>query len=402
MAELKRTLGLPEASFFAVGVILGAGIYTIVGEVAGQSGNMIWASFLLSSVTALLTCFAYAELCAMMPKAGGEFTYVKETISPKAGYSVGVAVAMCGILGVATISVAFAGYAGQLLDINSGLLALGIITALLIINISGIRHSSTTNIIFTLIEILGLGMVVWGSWDKIGSIDYLEVPENGVKAIISGAALSFFAFTGFEDTVKLAEETRKPEINIPRALFLSISLVIVIYLIVVVASVSAIPADQLGGSSSPLAMIVESEFGKKGALIITAIALFSTSNSLLSNMLGASRITYGMAKEKEIGFLSKVSGRTRTPVTALILIALIAGSLSLIGNIKTLASIANIFVLVTFLMVNLSVIYYRVSNPSVERPFKIPWSIKSIPVIPIIAILLILLLGGFSVYSLMS
>lgn len=402
MTELKRTLGLAEVSFFAAGVILGAGIYTVVGKAAGFGGNMLWLSFLIASVTALMTAFAYAELVALFPKAGGEFFYVKESINIKIAYIVGIAVALSGIVAGATISVGFAGYFSQLLQFNQTITALGIIGIILFINAIGIRQSSITNIIFTIIEIGGLGFVIWSGWSKIGSVNYTELPPEGINGVLAAAALSFFAFTGFEDAVKLAEETKKPEKNVPRGLFIASAIVICLYMAVVIAAISTIPFEELAKSDSPLSTIVESRYGHNGALIIAVIALFSTSNSLLSNMLGASRITYGMAKENGIKLLEKVSSKRGTPIPALILVALCTCAFSLIGKVETVALIANLFVLSTFVLVNVSVIYLRIKDPDRERPFKIPGNIKNIPVISIFAILMILVLAGYTIHGLVK
>jgi basic amino acid/polyamine antiporter, APA family len=400
MTELRRTLGLGEVSFFAAGVILGAGIYTVIGEAAGIGGNMLWLSFLIASFTALLTAFAYAELVALFPKAGGEFSYVKESINAKLAYVIGIAVALSGIVAGATIAVGFAGYFSQLLQFNETLTALGIVALIWIINVIGIRQSSVTNIIFTLIEIGGLGYVIWAAWPKIGTVDYTELPPEGINGIFAAAAISFFAFTGFEDAVKLAEETKKPEKNVPRALFIASAVVIVLYMAVVIAAVSAVPFEELGRSKSPLSVIAESRYGKMGATIIAVIALFSTSNSLLSNMLGGSRITYSMAKEKDVKLLRKVSPKRRTPVRALILIAICIAAFSFIGEVKTIALIANFFVFATFFLLNVSVLYLRVKDPDRERPFRIPGNMRNIPLITVVAIIMILVLVCYTIYGL--
>src|SRR5687768_2841888 len=118
MAELKRTLGLAECIFFGVGSILGAGIYTLIGKVAGVSGNFIWLSFLIASVTALLTAFSYAELSAAFPKAGGEYTYAKHVFGKNTGIVIGTVISLNGIISGATVAVGFAGYLASLIEVN--------------------------------------------------------------------------------------------------------------------------------------------------------------------------------------------------------------------------------------------------------------------------------------------
>ena len=236
MAGLKRTLGLAECIFFGVGSILGAGIYTLIGKVAGLSGNFIWLSFGIAAITALFTAFSYAELSAAFPTAGGEYEYAKRAFGKRTGVFLGMIISLNGIISGATVSVGFAGYLAGLTGIAMLAGALGIIGLVFAINASGIRESSVVNIIFTLIEAGGLFFVIYAAFPSIGQVDYMELPPGGVNSILAASALAFFAYIGFEDIVKLAEETTTPEKNIPRALLISSAIVIVVYSLVAVCA----------------------------------------------------------------------------------------------------------------------------------------------------------------------
>jgi len=403
MAELKRSLGLGQCIFFGVGSILGAGIYTIVGKVAGLSGIMVWLSFILASFTALFTVFSYAELSAAFPRSGGEYEYAKKAFGKKTGIVVGGIISLNGIISGATVAVGFAGYFASLVPLSSLLAALGIIVLIFLVNISGIRQSSTINIIFTLIEAAGLVLVIISAAGNFKTTGYLEIPEKGINGFFIGAALAFYAFIGFEEIVKLAEETEHPEKNIPRALFISCVIVMVVYTAVTIAAISAIPAEQLAKSDSPLADIVRKSYGPTGAIVISIIALFSTSNTVLSNMLGSSRVLLNISKESNrLKKLAYVSPKRKTPVTALVLILIVMCAFALIGKIETIAMIANLFIFTTFLLVNLAVIRLRVKEKTLKRPYTIPGSINNIPVLPVLGILFTLLLLGFNIYGLVS
>jgi amino acid transporter len=403
MTQLKRTLNLAEVVFFASGVILGAGIYAVIGKAAGHGGNMLWLSFLISAFTALLTVFAYAELSAAYPKAGGEFFYVKETIGNKPAYFIGTIVSLGGMIAAATIAIGFAGYLSELADISKYVSSLGIIAFILIINISGIRSSSVVNIIFTIIETAGLAFVIYSAAPDVPKANFTETPPEGIKGILIAAALSFFAFTGFEDAVKLAEETQKPEKNIPRALFIASAIIIILYLCLTLTVVAAIPFDELANSDHPLSTVIEKRFGHTGAIVLAVVALFSTSNSILSNMLGASRVLYTIGKEnKKLSKLAYVSPKRKTPVIALIIVAAIASAFAMIGKVESVAQIANFFVLISFIFINFTVIYIRLKHPGKNSPFRIPGNIRNVPVISVIAILMILVLASFNIYGLLS
>lgn len=403
MAELKRTLGLAPTIFFGVGSILGAGIYTIIGKVAGLSGNMLWLSFTIASITALLTAFSYAELSAAYPKAGGEYVYAKKAFGKTMGVVLGVIISLNGIVSGATVATGFAGYLSELVNVNVMIGAMGIVLLIFLVNISGIKESSTVNIIFTLIEALGLFFVIFIAIRHVGEVNLLEVPPEGLTGVFKASALAFFAYIGFEEIVKLSEEAEQPEKNVPRALFSASIIVLIMYLLVAVCSVSILSYEELGKSDSPLAAIAETAYGNTGILIISIIALFATSNTILSNMLGSSRVLLNMSREtKALKAFSKVSEKSKTPVSALILILIVMAAFTLIGNIETIARIANIFIFITFIVVNLSVIVLRVKDKEAKRPFRIPFNINHLPVIPMLGMLFTLILLGFNIFGLLG
>ncbi|HYC39217.1 MAG TPA: APC family permease [Chitinophagaceae bacterium] len=403
MTELRRSLNLAQCVFFGVGSILGAGIYTLLGKVAGWSGNLVWVSLLISSFTAFCTATAYAELSALFPKAGGEYVYVKRATGRTLGTVLGLVISLNGIISGATVSVGFGGYLTELLPVAELLGALAIILVIFLVNVSGIRESSTMNIIFTIIEFSGLAFVIVAAFPYLGQVNLLEAGDRGWNGVFTAAALGFFAYIGFEEIVKLAEETKKPERNIPRALFIANAVVGVLYFFVGICAVSVIPWEELGQSSSPLADIVGSRFGKTAITAISIIALFATANTILSNMLGSSRVLLNMSREITwMKRFSKVSEKRRTPIATLVLIFFVMSAFALIGNIETIARIANLFIFVTFLFVNISVLVLRAKEKNLRRPYRSPLTIGKVPVLNVLAILLILVLLGFNVFALVG
>jgi len=399
MASLDRSLGLGQCIFFGVGSILGAGIYTLIGKVAGHAGNLTWLAFLIASSTALLTAFSYAELSAAYPKSGGEYVYVKRAFGQRMGTFLGLVIAINGIISAATVSLGFAGYFTELVDLPIWPVAVGILVLLFTVNAVGIQASSGVNMVLTGVEILGLVVVGIVAFPKLGSVDLLQGAGTGMSGLFFAATLSFFAYLGFEDIVKLAGETRDPQRNIPRALFAANGIVFVIYTALAVLVVGALPWQELANASAPLAAIVEGQWGSAGALFIAVAALFSTSNTLLSNMLGSSRVLAYMGRDvRPMHWLSTASKR-KTPVRALLLILLVACAFAAIGDIEVVARIATITIFLTFLVVNLSVIALRVKQPDLERPYRIPWSIGRVPVISVLGVLCTLVLLGYAVAS---
>ncbi len=402
MPTLHRSLGLGHVIFFGVGSILGAGIYTLIGKVAGEAGNLTWLAFLIASFTAFLTAFSYAELSAAFPRSGGEYVYAQKAFGQRAGTGVGLLIALNGIISAAAVSLGFAGYFVELVHLPLLPVALGIIGLLLGVNILGIQGSSTVNIVLTAVEILGLVAVGIAAFPHVGKVDLLALPDGNVNGLFFAAALSFFAYMGFEDIVKLAEETRTPERNIPRALFIANGIVLLIYTGLAVLVVGAMPWEELAEESAPLAAIVESTWGRPGVVMIGVAALFSTSNTLLTNLLGSSRVLSYMGREiVGMRWLGTVSER-KTPVHALVFIALIVCALALIGDIAIVARIATVSIFLTFILVNLSAIMLRLRQPDLSRPYSMPLHIGRVPVIPVLAILLTLVLMGFTIAALVS
>ena len=399
MASLDRSLNLGQVIFFGVGSILGAGIYTLIGKVAGHAGNLTWLAFLIASFTALLTAFSYAELSAAYPKSGGEYVYVKRAFGQRMGTFIGLVIASNGIISAATVALGFAGYFTELIHLPIWPVAVGILVLLFLVNAIGIQGSSNVNMVLTGVEILGLVVVGAAAFPTLGSVDLLKGAGKGMDGLFFAAALSFFAYVGFEDIVKLAGETRNPQRNIPRALFASSGIVFVIYTALAVLVVGALPWQELADSPAPLSAIVESEWGRAGALFIAVAALFSTGNTMLSNMLGSSRVLSYMGRDvRPMQWMTAVSKR-KIPVRALLLILLVACVFTAIDDIEIVARIATITIFLTFLVVNLSVIALRVKQPDLVRPFSIPFSIGRLPVLSILGVLCTLVLLGYAVAS---
>jgi APA family basic amino acid/polyamine antiporter len=403
MTELKRALGLWQCVFFGVGSILGAGIYVLIGKVAGLAGNLSWLAFLLSAVTAFLTALSYAELSSMLPNAGGEFVYAKRAFGRRLGAAIGLLVTTNGILAGATVAIGFAGYFIQFLDVGVRPAAWALIGLMFLFNVVGIRASSGVNVVLTLVEIAGLCVVAYAAAPMLGEANFLEMSDHGPHGIFLGASMAFFAYVGFEEIVKLAEETKDPERTIPHALMIAGALVTVVYIGIALLAVSALPWQTLRESDAPLADIVRGSLGQTGVIIVAVAALFSTSNTVLSNMLGSSRVLYDMGRETRLlrPFAYILPGR-KTPLAALIAVLLFSLALASIADIGTVAEFATFAIFGTFFFVNLAVIVLRRREPDTRRPFRIPLSVTGVPVSAAAAIALIILLLAYNIYAIVS
>jgi basic amino acid/polyamine antiporter, APA family len=385
-SDLKRKLGLFSLTTSGVGLILGAGIYAIIGEAAGLAGPQLWLSFLIGAFISSFTGLTYAELATTIPKAAAEYNYVQTAFQNNLGsYLVGWTIIMTESFASATVALAFAGYLQAFINISVVLIALILLLILSIINFLGIEFSSRLNIIFTIIEAFGLILVIYLGLPKIGSVNYSYSPL-GLSGVLQGSALIFFAYIGFEDIANLAEETKEPEKNIPRAFIISIVTTAILYVLVSVSAVSLLDWKLLSESSAPLADAAAQVLGDTSFVLLSVIALFATSNTVLILLIVCSRTIFGMARERRMPRLfSKVSKRG-TPTLAVALSFSLAGIFSLLENLGLVAEISNLGTFITFASVNLSAIWMRIKYPDLDRPFKTPFTIGKIPLIPLIGL----------------
>ncbi|MGV8089290.1 MAG: APC family permease [Methanothrix sp.] len=390
---LKRTLGLLEVTISGVGIILGAGIYALIGEAAGLAGNAVWISFALSALIALLTGLSYAELASMFPKAAAEYEYTSHAFGGFLAFLVGWMIIFSGVVGAATVSLGFAGYFQALTGapiLPSAIALLALLSAVLLF---GITHSTRLAIVLTTVEALGLVLVIFMGIPYLGNVDLLEMTPLGSSGMLQASALIFFAFIGFEEIVKLSEEAKDPEINIPRGLVLAISASIILYILVAISAVSVLGWEELSCSSAPFSDIARYALGPNASAAISVMALFATTNTVLLMLLASSRIIYGMASSGSLPpILSSVYSKTHAPWIATILSMIIAMSFVFLGDIAFVANVNNFTVFVTFIVINAVLISLRYKKPQIARPFRVPISLGKLAVLPILGILFNLLM----------
>lgn len=404
--ELKRTLGFWDVLMFGVGGIVGAGIYAIIGKAAGLSGNMLWLSFVIAATVALLTGLSYAEFVSRYPDSGGSFEYIKQGLGRKTAFIMSIFMAFTGIVAAAAIAISFADYLSRLIDFPSWIIIIGIISLMAFFNIIGAKYSSYYNSFATVVTLIGLAAVVVVSIPDFGSTPLLQTNEGGWTGLLAGGALIFFSYIGFEDLVKMAEETKNPKVNMPKAIILSGIIVLIIYVLIAISSVSVLNWEELSNSNGPLAAVIEAKLGAWGATSLVGIALFATSKTILSNILGTSRLLYDVARDSEKSWLKRfttISGIGNAPNYAIVAISVVAMGFGLIGNLKIVASLSNIFIFIVFGMVNIALLNLRHKKrheKNEKPPFYVKFNVKNIPLPTVLALITILILFGFNLYNL--
>lgn len=386
---LKKVMGPKLLLFFVVGDILGTTIYSLTGKVAGLVGGALWIPFLVSFVVAFLTAFSYLELVGKYPKAGGAPLYVHKAFGIHfLTFLIAFAV-MCS--GITSASSAAQAFSGDYLDaifgegVPSLLVALGFVLLLAAVNFRGVGESVKMNVVLTCIELTGLLIVIGcGLWaifvgnsnpdlvpdpSRLGQLNTETTP---LLAITSATALAFFAMVGFEDSVNMAEETRNPTKNFPRALLLGLAITASIYLVIALITSTLVPTDELAGSSGPLLLVVQAAAPWFPPVVFSIIALFAVTNSALINMLMASRLVYGMANEGIVpAVFGKVHRARRTPWVSILFTSIIALILVSLLDIGSLGSTTSLLLLAVFAVVNVAVLVLRKDKVEHEH-FKAP------------------------------
>lgn len=362
---LRRAVGFPGLLLYGLGSTVGAGIYVLLGVVAGRAGALAPLSFLLAALLALPTALSFGALAARYPLAGGALVYVREGLArPRLSVAVGLGTAAAGMISAATVSRGFVAYLAELTALPTALVLPGVILAVGALAAWGIRESVAVAGLITVLEIGGLLAVIGFGGIRLASEGAAVVEATGAGAleaglltpflaVVSSAVLCFYAYLGFEDMVNVAEEVRGARRAMPRAITATLAISTLLYVAVAWIAVRIVPPAALGGSEAPLAIVVE--HAGVSSQWIAAIALVAMLNGALVQVVMASRVLYSLAGA---GFgprrLARIHPRTRTPLaaTALVtgLIILLAAALPL----ERLAALTASVALAVFVLVNLA------------------------------------------------
>ncbi len=383
--ELKRVMGPKLLLLFIVGDILGTGIYAVTGDVAKEVGGAVWLPFLVAFVVATMTACSYLELVTKYPQAAGAALYVHKAFGVHFVTFLVCFTVMCsGITSAATAARAFAvnlelfvnvvrGWGGlddvAISDGLTTLLAVMFMLLILLVNLRGVAESVYANIVLTCVELSGLVLVILvGVYAMAGGrADFSRVvmfdspAEKGVfLGITAGTSLAFFAMVGFEDSVNMAEETKDPVKVFPKIMLTGLGITGLIYILVSISAVALVAPGELG--AAPLVKVVEA--GVPNAPIsdiVPLISMFAVANSALINMLMASRLLYGMSRQRVLPpILGRVLPGRRTPWVAIVFTTgLSIGLVAFVGQISQLGGTTALLLLAVFTMVNVAVLVLR-------------------------------------------
>ena len=360
MTELRRALSLPLVVLYGLGVTIGAGIYVLLGATTAKAGIHAPVSFVLAAIVMTFSAASYAELSTRFPVSAGEAAYVRAGFkSIWLSTAVGFLVIASGVVSSAAISLGSTGYIREFVDVPATWLVIIVVFTLGTIAAWGIMESVLFASLFTIFEVGALLWIVAIGVSDNPSI-MTEIPRilppigdaTAWAAIASAGLLAFFAFIGFEDIVNLAEEMEHPEKTLPWAIFLTLGLGTLIYFMVTVVAVLSVPLDELAASEAPLSFVFGHISGMS-PVVITVIAIAATLNGVIIQIIMASRVLYGLAKQGSAPTIfSRVNSWTRTPLWATAAVSAIVLTLAILAPLEGLAEWTSRIVLVIFVMVN--------------------------------------------------
>jgi amino acid transporter len=419
---LVRSLSLKDAVMIGIASMIGGAIFVLVGPGMAQAGAALMIAFLLNGVITVFTALTYAELGSAFPATGGGYRWVKQGLPRPNAYLSGWMAWFGHTIAGSLYAVAFGSFFGYLLQ-ASGVIGddfgfpidkLFAAIAIIIFTFVNIRGSSDTGkvgnaITFTQLAIIGVlvaaavGAMAFANpnWSE----NFTDFMPLGITGIALAMGLTFIAFEGYEIISQAGDEIKNPKRNIPRAILLSLAIVVTLYVVFTFVFIGGLNPDDIGmpawsfiGGFGELGIIEAAErFMPFGALIVLAGGLVSTLSALNATTFAASRVSFAMGTQYNLPHMfSKIHPKYHTPFVATIISGIIMMVIALSLDLTAIALAASIMFLFLFTQVNLaSITIRRLYEKTVDYGFKTPF----FPAVPIIGIITAM---GLSIYLLIT
>ncbi len=441
--RLRKTLGPWSLTALGVGAVIGSGIFILTGTAAAGevlqrhsilhaplldlllhgrnavstigrpgAGPAISLSFLLTALACSFAALCYAEMASMIPIAGSAYTYAYATLGEIFAWIIGWDLILEYAVSNMAVAVGFSAYMNDLLESLFGVHlpaklcnpmivggeftgnwfnvpALAVLLILTWILVRGVRESAKTNNLMVLIKVAAILIFVIGAARAVRTENWHPFMPNGFPGVLTGAAIVFFTYIGFDSVSTHAEEARNPRRDVPIGIIASLLICTVLYCAVSAILTGMVPSSELE-TRAPVAAAFRQVGLSWARYIISAGALAGITSVLLVLMLSQPRVLLAMARDRLLppGFFGAVHPRFRTPWKSTMLTGFVVCLMAGLLPLRFLMELVNIGTLLAFVIVCAAVLIMRVKHPEAERPFKAPFY----PVVPILGILSCLLL----------
>jgi len=419
--KLRKDLSALDLTVFGIGVIIGTGIFVLTGIAAAtKAGPAVSLSFVLAGVACALAALCYAEFASTVPVAGSAYTFSYASLGELIAWIIGWDLVLEFALGASAVAVGWAKYFSSVFPVPESIsgegsvnLAAGaIVLVLTAVAIIGVKLSSRFNAVMVTIKLAVVALFIGAGAVKITTSNWhpfipppAEAPKaaNAVEAgrplievifglkplafgwmgIGFGAAIVFFAFIGFDVVATTAEETRKPQRDMPIGILGSLAICTFLYVVVSLVLTGIVKYTKLN-TAAPMADALKAVGYDWIAGLVSLGALAGLTTVILILMMGQSRVLFAMSRDRLLpGWLSSVHPRFGTPWRISLITGVVVALIATFVPLETLADMVNIGTLFAFVLVSLGVIVLRRTQPDLERAFRTP----AVPLVPILAVL---------------
>jgi len=378
LKKLNRSVNLTSAIAISIGGMLGSGIFVLPGIAAAKTGSSIWIAYLLAAICILPAALSKSELATSMPSSGGTYVYIERTFGPVFGTIAGIGLWLSLLLKSSFALVGFGAYLTVLVSIDEGFTkyaALFFLLVILFLNIFGIKKVGKVQIVIVTISLISLAVLLIFGLPNVKQ-EYLQpVFSNGNIGLASTVAFVYISYAGVTKIAAIAGEIKQPNVNLPRAMILSLVIMSLIYVSVAFTLVGNIPMDILGTDIKPIYTISEILGGTYVGYVAAVVGVITLVSMANSGVLAASRFPFAMAIDKLLPeFMSKIHSKYLTPVVTIVMTCMVMALVILFLDVEKIAKLASAFMVMMFISVNACVIVLRETatqwyNPPYKSPF---------------------------------
>ncbi|KQC05467.1 MAG: amino acid permease [Methanoculleus sp. SDB] len=400
---LSKVLGPLDLILLGIGAIVGTGIFVITGVAAAYySGPALLMSFVIAGAVCTVAALCYAEFAAMVPVAGSAYTYGYAALGEIWAWIIGWDLILEYSVAIAAVAIGWSGYvvdiiheAGILLPaafihppgvpggmINlPAVLIIAVITALLI---RGVKESVRVNTVIVTIKLTVIALFLILGITHINPGNWHPFMPYGWHGVLTGAAIVFFAYIGFDAVSTAAEEVRRPQSDLPIGIVGSLAVSTVLYIAVSAVLTGVVSYLAFKNTDAPVAFALESIGYTWGSAVVAAGAICGITSVLLVLLFGQTRIFFAMARDGLLpGFFSSLHPVFRTPSKATLLVGSVTAIIAGLLPLEAVAELVNIGTLAAFIIVSAGIIVLRRTQPGITRPFRVPF----VPFLPVLCIL---------------
>jgi basic amino acid/polyamine antiporter, APA family len=400
--ELKRAVTATQLTAMGVGAIIGTGIFVVVGEGARLAGPAVILSFVLAAIACVFSALSYAELASSIPVSGSAYTYTYATLGEVVAWIIGWDLILEYGVSVAAVAVGWGANFNVFLDNTFGvaipealatspegggtfnLPAVLIVLAVTVLLVRGVKESAQANMIMVVVKLAALAFFIVVALSQFSTRNFTPFTPHGTSSIVTGAAIIFFAYIGFDAVSTGSEEARNPAKDLPFAIIGSLTICTIFYILVTIGAIGIATPDQLAESEAPLSAALEEGAGLPWAASVLSLgAVVAITSVILVIFYGQTRIFFAMCRDGLLPEgLATVNPRYGTPARLTWGLGVLIAILAALVPLSQIVELVNIGTLFAFVLVNIGVLILRRTRPDMPRPYRVPFS----PVTPLLGV----------------